>query len=199
MTDDARLTAPAAARNRDPILAILPRLLPSTGLVLEVASGTGEHCAHFAAGLHHLMWQPTALPPENRASVDAWCGDLPNVRRAIALDATASAWPVDRADAVLCINMIHIAPWAATEGLLAGAARILPPGGPLILYGPFLREGVATALSNCDFDASLRARDPELGIRALRDVAAVAEGAGFGAPEVTEMPANNLTVAFRRL
>ncbi len=197
MSDDPRRYAPATLRNRDPILAELRRLLPPRGLVLEVASGTGEHCAHFAAALPALHWQPTDLDPDNRASIAAWCDDLPNVRAPVAMDA-AAAWPVTAADAVLCINMIHIAPWAATEGLLRGAALVLPPGAPLILYGPYRQDGVPTAPSNEEFDASLRARDPAWGLRRLEDVAALAAAQGFGAPAVTPMPANNLVVVFRR-
>ena len=198
MTDDPRRHAPATLRNRDPILAGLRNLLPMRGLVLEVASGTGEHCAHFAAALPDLAWQPTDLDPENRASIAAWCDGLPNVRPPCAMDASAPHWPVDRADAVICINMIHIAPWSAAEGLFAGAARILPDGAPLVLYGPYRQEGIPTAPSNEEFDASLRARDPEWGLRGLEDVAALAARSGFAAPSVTPMPANNLVVTFRR-
>lgn len=197
MSDDPRRYAPATLRNRDPILAELRRLLPPRGLVLEVASGTGEHVAHFAAALPALDWQPTDLDPDNRASIAAWCDGLGNVRDPIAMDASAS-WPVPAADAVLCINMIHIAPWAATEGLMEGAARALPSAAPLILYGPYRRQGVPTAPSNEEFDASLRARDPAWGLRQLEDVAALAAARGFGPAEVTAMPANNLIVVFRR-
>jgi hypothetical protein len=196
VTEDARREAPAVARNRDPILAALRRLLPSRGLVLEVASGTGEHCAHFAAALPALTFQPSDPSAEGRASCDAWCDGMANVRRAVALDAAASSWPVARADAVLCINMAHIAPWSATLGLLRGAAAVLPVGGPLVLYGPWLRQGVQTAASNLAFDADLRARDPEWGLRRLEDLAANA--AAFSAPEVVEMPANNVMVVLRR-
>ena len=198
MTDAPRLHAPAALRNRDALLAALRPLLPSAGLVLEVASGTGEHAAHLAAALPGLTFQPTDPAGEHRASIDAWTAGLVNVRPALALDAAAAAWPVARADVVLCVNMIHIAPWAATEGLVAGAARVLPPGGVLALYGPFRRGGRHTAPSNAEFDAGLRARDPAWGVRDLDEVAAVAEGAGFGRAEVTQMPANNLLVGFRR-
>ena len=197
MGDDPRRYAPATLRNRDPILAELRPLLPPRGLVLEVASGSGEHVAHFAAALPALAWQPTDLDPENRASIAAWCQGLGNVRAPIAMDASA-AWPIAAADAVLCINMIHIAPWAATEGLIRGATRALPPGGTLILYGPYRRQGVATAPSNEEFDASLRARDPAWGLRHLEEVAALAAAAGFGPPAVTALPANNLLVVFRR-
>lgn len=196
--EDRRRYAPAAARNREPILAVLRSVLPPRGLVLEVASGTGEHCAHFAAGLPSLDWQPSDPDAESRASIDAWCAGLPNVRGALALDA-AAGWPALRADAVLCINMTHIAPWAATEGLLRGAGRVLAAGAPLVLYGPYRRAGVATAPSNEAFDAQLRAQDPRWGLRALEAVAEAAARAGFGTPDVIGMPANNLTVAFRRV
>lgn len=194
---DLRREAPAVARNRDPILAVLRRVLPARGLVLEVASGTGEHCAHFAAALPALTFQPTEPEAEGRASVDAWCDGLPNVRPALAVDAASGDWPVARADAVLCINMAHIAPWAATLGLLRGAARVLGAGAPLVLYGPWIRAGVETAPSNLDFDASLRARNPDWGLRRLDDLVAAA-GKDFGVPEVIEMPANNVTLVLRR-
>lgn len=193
----ARREAPAVARNRDAILAVLRDLLPARGLLLEVASGSGEHALHFAPAFPGLVFQPSDPDPDARASIDAWCAGVANIRAAVALDAAAPDWPVDRADAVLCINMIHIAPWAACEGLLRGAARILPPGAPLILYGPFKRGGVHTAPSNEAFDADLRARDPAWGVRDLEEVAVAARG--FASPAATEMPANNLTVTFRRL
>jgi SAM-dependent methyltransferase len=196
VTEDSRREAPAVARNRDPILAVLRRVLPDRGLVLEVASGTGEHCAHFAAALPALTFQPSDPSAEARASCDAWCARLANVRPALALDAAAEVWPVARADAVLCINMAHIAPWPATLGLLRGAARVLPAGGPLVLYGPWLRNGVETAPSNLAFDADLRARDPAWGLRSLEDLAASATA--FSVPEVVEMPANNVMVVLRR-
>jgi len=196
MSDDPRREAPAVARNRAVILDALRPLLPPRGLLLEVASGTGEHCAYLAAALPALEFQPTEPEPEGRASIDAWCADLPNVRPALALDATAEDWPVMCADAVLCINMAHIAPWAATLGLLRGAARVLPPGAPLVLYGPWIREGVETAPSNLDFDASLRERNPDWGLRRLEALAAAATD--FSAPQVIEMPANNVTLVLRR-
>lgn len=195
---DPRHFAPAAARNRDPILAALRPLLPASGLVLEIASGSGEHGLHFATALPGLTFQPSDPNADARASIDAWCARQPNIRPALALDAAAPAWPLPRADAVLCINMIHISPWAATLGLLRGAARILPEDAPLVLYGPLVQAGVATAPSNLDFDASLRARDPSWGLRRLEDVAAEAAMVGFGPPDVTPMPANNLLVTFRR-
>lgn len=195
---DSRLYAPATLRNREPILEALRPRLPPRGLVLEVASGTGEHAAYLAAALPHLAFQPTDPDPAHRASIAAWTSDLPNVHPPLALDASAPDWPVRRAEAVLCINLVHIAPWAATEGLVAGSARVLPPGGPLVLYGPFKRDGRHTAPSNAAFDADLRARDPAWGVRDLGDVARLAGAAGFGAAEVVPLPANNLLVAFRR-
>ena len=196
---DARLSAPAAGRNRDPILQSLERHWPASGLVLEVASGTGEHVAHFAAALPGLDWQPTDLDAERRASIDAWADGMANVRPALALDALSAVWPVSRAAVVLCINMIHIAPAAATPGLLRGAASVLGPGGLLILYGPFRRAGQAMEPSNAAFDADLRARNPEWGLRVFEEVASLASTAGFGAPDVQAMPANNTLVVFKRL
>ena len=196
-TEDPRREAPAVARNRDALLAVLREILPAEGLVLEVASGTGEHAVHIAGALPGLTWQPSDPSPEARASIDAWAAGQPRIRPALALDASAWPWPIARADALVCVNMIHIAPWAACLGLLRGAAAILPVGAPLILYGPCLRAGVETAPSNLDFDASLRERNPEWGLRRLEAVAEAA--AGFTLERVVEMPANNLTVVFRRV
>jgi cyclopropane fatty-acyl-phospholipid synthase-like methyltransferase len=196
---DLRRFAPAAARNRDPILDVLRHCLPAAGTVLEVASGSGEHVVHFAAALPDLTFQPSDPDPDARRSIDAWvaASGLATIRPALALDAaTTATWPA--ADAVVCINMIHIAPWAAAEGLFHGAASALPPGAPLILYGPYRRGGAHTAPSNAAFDADLRARNPAWGVRDLEAVAALAAREGFGPPAVTEMPANNLTVVFRR-
>jgi hypothetical protein len=198
MSTNTRQVAPAVARNRAPILAVLHQVLPARGLVLEVASGSGEHCAHFAAALPALTFQPSDRSAEARESTDAWCAGLANVQRALALDAAADAWPIARADAVLCVNMAHIAPWAATLGLLRGAARVLAAGAPRVLYGPWRREGGPTAPSNEAIDAALRARYPEWGLRRLEDLAREAASAGFGAPDVTEMPANNITLVLRR-
>ena len=195
----ARRYAPATARNRGPLLDVLRGVLPQEGLVLEVASGSGEHAIHFAAALPDLVWQPTDPDEGARASIDAWAleAGLQNVLPALPLDASAWPWTVEAADAVLCVNMIHIAPWSAALGLLRGAREILPPGGPLVLYGPFLRADFQTAQSNIDFDADLRRRNPEWGIRSLEEVARAAEG--FSLERVAEMPANNLTVIFRRV
>lgn len=194
---DARIAAPAAARNRDPILEVLRPLLPGEGRVLEVASGSGEHVAHFAAALPRVRFQPSDPGEAARASIDAWVRDLPNVARALALDA-AGDWPDGPFDGVICINMIHISPWAATEGLFAGAARVLAPGGFVLTYGPYRRGGRHTAPSNAEFDASLQARNAQWAVRDLEAVAAVAAHNGFRAPDVTQMPANNLALVFRR-
>lgn len=198
--DDSRQFAPATQRNREPILAVLSEVLPASGLVLEVASGSGEHAVHFAAAFPGLVFQPSDPDPAALASIDAWAGEsgLPNLRPAIRLDATARDWPVARAEAVLCINMVHISPWAATEGLIRQAARLLPAGGPLYLYGPYRQSGVPLAPSNAVFDDSLRRRNPKWGLRELEAVAELAAAAGFGEPQVTAMPANNLSVVFRK-
>lgn len=200
MSRDARLYAPATTRNRQPILDVLKRHLPPRGLVLEVASGSGEHVVHLAQAFPDLLFQPSDPDPEARASIDAWRTELarPNILPAIALDATAKPWPIDAADAVLCINMIHIAPWAAAEGLVRGAARLLPPSGILYLYGPFRRGGRRTAPSNEAFDRGLRAQDPEWGVRDLEAVVALAEAHGFGPPAIEQVPANNLSLIFRK-
>ena len=195
-----RRHAPATARNRQPILDVLRRHLPESGLVLEVASGSGEHVMHFAAALPNLVFQPSDPDSEARASIDDWAREtgLANVRPAVALDAQSAAWPVEQADAVLCCNMIHIAPWQAATGLIAGAGRLLPANGLLYLYGPYHRGGRHTAPSNDAFDRDLRRRNPAWGVRDLEDVAAWANENGFGAPEIVVMPANNLSLIFRR-
>lgn len=200
MTDDRR-SAPHVARNAGPIAEVLRDVLPGCGLVLEVASGTGEHSLHFAREFPNLRWQPSDPEPAALRSIEAWRREagLTNVLPAVALDARAAEWPVEAADAILCINMIHISPWAATEGLMRGAGRILAPGAPLYLYGPFRRAGVETAPSNAAFDASLRVRDPEWGLRDLEDVIAEAEGQGFRLETVVPMPANNVSAVLRKV
>jgi SAM-dependent methyltransferase len=201
MTREARRFAPAAARNRGPILDVLRRHLPARGLVLEIASGTGEHVTHFAqASGPELVFQPSDPDPGARASIDAWAAELrlSNIRRAIALDTASEPWPIESADAVICINMIHIAPWVATVGLMRGAAEIIPPDGMLYLYGPFRRGGSHTAPSNAVFDDSLRTRNPAWGVRDLEAVSMLAERYGFSPPLVEEMPANNLSLIFAR-
>ena len=198
---DRRLEYPATARNRDAILAVLRGVLPASGLVLEIASGSGEHVVHFARAFPDLTFQPS--DPEDAAlqSIAAWAEDsgLTNIRPPVKLDATSYPWPVTTADAILCINMIHIAPWRASESLFHGAAKLLPAEAPLYLYGPYRRANVVTAPSNEAFDESLKARNPEWGLRDLEAVAKLAGDEGFSAPEVTEMPANNLSVVFRRV
>lgn len=198
-SDDKR-HAPATLRNREAIAAGLAEWLPASGTVLEVASGSGEHIVHFAANFPALGWQPSDPDPAGLVSIAAWCAEagLANIAPPLALDASADVWPVDRADAVLCINMVHISPWAATMGLLAGAAKLLPTGAPLILYGPYIEPDVPTADSNIAFDASLRARDPAWGLRNVDDVKAAAASAGLTFAERREMPANNLMLLLRR-
>jgi len=191
--------APATERNRDAILAVLRDELPSSGLVLEVASGSGQHVVHFAAALPALDWQPSDPDPAALVSIESWRQEvgLPNVRPPLRLDASAD-WPVERADAILCVNMVHISPWEATLGLMKGAGAVLPPGGLLYLYGPYLRENVETAPSNLAFDASLKARDPQWGLRRVEDVIAAATDEGLVFRRLLEMPANNLSLIFRR-
>lgn len=190
--------APATERNRDVILAVLRDVLPPAGLVLEVASGTGEHVRFFGERLPHLDWQPTDPDPDALASIGAWTEDVPNIRSPLRLDAAAPDWPLARADAMLCINMVHISPWAATLGLFKGAARLLNPGAPLYLYGPYRRTDVPTATSNEDFDMSLKARNPDWGLRELDAVVEAAKSTGLIFERLVEMPANNLSLVFRR-
>jgi SAM-dependent methyltransferase len=198
MSGDARRFAPAAARNREPILDVLRAHLPASGTALEIASGSGEHAVAFAAAFPTLVWQPSDPDPANRESIAAWiaAAGAPNLLPPIDLDTTGEVWPLATADAVVCINMIHIAPWDACLGLMRGAARLLAPGGLLYLYGPFMRDGAHTAPSNAAFDESLRARDPAWGVRDLGEVSEAAQG--FARPAVIAMPANNLSVLFRR-
>ncbi len=193
--------APAAARNRQPILDVLQPRLPQKGLVLEIASGTGEHVVHYAAARPGLVFQPSDPDAGARASVDDWVRTLglDNVRPALEIDVTKATWPVERADAVLCCNMIHIAPWEAALGLVSGAARLLPPGGLFFLYGPYRRGGRHTAASNEAFDSDLRRRNPAWGVRDLEAVTEFAGLQGFSVPEIVEMPANNLSLLFNRL
>jgi SAM-dependent methyltransferase len=197
---DHRSHAPATARNREAILAVLERLLPPSGLVLEVSAGTGEHAAFFAAALPHLIWQPTDLDERALLSIAAHrqAAGLDNLRPPQTLDAASPDWPVLRADAVVCINMIHIAPWAACMGLMAGTARTLPPGGLFYLYGPYKEGGAHTAESNLRFDLDLRLRDPLWGVRNLEDVVALAAEHGLQHSETVTMPANNRSVVFVR-
>jgi hypothetical protein len=200
MIYDGLPSSPAALRNREPILSVLRRVLPAAGLVLEVASGTGEHALAFAAALPNHLWQPTDRDPVARDAVAARTATagLPNLLPPLALDASAPSWAVAAADAVVAVNLIHIAPIAACAGLMSGAGRILPERGVLYVYGPFLEADREPAPSNLAFDADLRARNPEWGLRQLEEVAALARGAGLDLAERIDMPANNLSLVFRR-
>ena len=195
-----RRSAPAALRNREPIAKVLDDWLPAQGLVLEIASGTGEHAAYFAERFPALEWQPTDVHPDALGSIAAWREnvELPNLKAPLQLDASSPNWPVDRADAVLSINMVHISPWTSALGLIDGAARLLQAGAPLILYGPWLKDDIITAPSNEAFDADLRRRDSEWGLRRVEEFAAAADARGFDLDEVRRMPANNLMLLFRR-
>lgn len=190
----------AAERNKAPILDVLRRVLPHTGTVLEIASGTGQHVVHFARALPELIWQPSDAEPRALAWIESLvdASALANVRMPLRLDVHEQPWPLRRVDAVVCINMIHIAPWTATEALFRGIDGVLDAAGPLVLYGPYRRDGRHTAPSNDAFDLDLKARNAEWGVRDLGDVAAEAGKYGFTLDEVVEMPANNMTVVFRR-
>ncbi|HEY0149614.1 MAG TPA: DUF938 domain-containing protein [Allosphingosinicella sp.] len=199
-TPPAKRHAPATERNREPIAAVLREVLPPAGTLLEIAAGTGEHAAYLAPLFPGLLWQPSDPDPEAMSSIEAWQADAsaPNLLPPVFLDAASRTWPLDRADAILCINMVHISPWAATQGLMRGAGRLLPAGAPLILYGPYRRAGVPTAPSNEAFDLSLKARNPLWGLRDLEAVQAEAAGHGLGFERLYEMPANNLVLVFRK-
>jgi len=193
-----RRTAPAAERNKGPILSVLTRVLPARGLVLEIASGTGQHTAHFAEALPALDWQPTEADEGSLPSIAAWTDSLSNVREPVVLDVHQPNWPVASAAAIVCINMIHISPWQSTLDLMAGAARTLAPRGVMFLYGPYRRFGGHTAPSNAAFDADLRSRDPSWGVRDMEAVEAVGRGHGFTLEEAVAMPANNFSVVLRK-
>ncbi len=197
---EARRFAPATQRNREPILAVLQRVLPATGLVLEVASGSGEHAVFFAAALAAIAWQPSDPDPDNRASIAAWtvASGVANVRPPILLDVTDETWPIARADALVSINMVHIAPWTACAGLMRGAGRVLTAGAPLYLYGPFHRGGRPTAPSNESFDRGLRAQNPAWGVRDLEAVTAEAARHGLALDQIVEMPSNNFSLVFTK-
>lgn len=199
-TGDARRSAPHVARNAEPILDILRPILPETGVVLEIASGSGEHALHFARALPNLVFQPSDPDPVALASIEAWrSSEGPdNLLSPVKLDAATGPWPAGKVDAILCINMAHISPWAATIGLMHGAGLLLPPGAPLYLYGAWRRAGVETAPSNAAFDESLKARNPDWGLRDVADAEAVARRHGLSLETVIEMPANNLSLIFRR-
>ena len=197
---DERETAPSAERNKGPILEVLARVLPRAGLALEIGSGTGQHVAHFAKALPGLTFQPSEMDIARHASIAAWTRheSLANVKPPLAFDVTRLPWPVKSADAVVCINVIHISPWEATLALMSGAGDILEPQGVLVTYGPYRRGGRHTAPSNEEFDRSLRSRDPSWGVRDMEEVAEVAARAGLELTEAVPMPANNFTLVFRR-
>jgi hypothetical protein len=209
-SEDQRQYAPATERNRQSILEVLQRVLPSTGTILEVASGTGQHAAYFASRLTPRHWQPSDPNPQACKSIAAWGLHSPcdHLHSPLILDAATTQWPVETADhplfndhpisAIVNINMIHISPWSACLGLMAGANRILPSHGVLYLYGPYKRDGQHTAPSNAAFDQSLQLSNPQWGVRDLEAVVTVAETEGFQLKEVVQMPANNLSVIFER-
>lgn len=196
----ARRSAPAALRNREPIADVLREWLPSSGLILEIASGSGEHVIHFAERFPALEWQPSDIHPNALGSIAAWRVEagLANIRPPLPIDAASPEWPIERAEAVLSINMVHISPWTSALGLLAGAARVLPAGGPLILYGPWLEGSAPPVQSNLDFDSDLKRRNPQWGLRKVEDFAAVGRERGFSLIETRPMPANNLMLLLRR-
>jgi SAM-dependent methyltransferase len=192
------LSSPSVARNRDPILAVLRRVLPQHGTVLEIASGSGEHAIYFAAALPHLIWQPSDADPGALRSIAAHrdAARLPNLQPPVELDAAMPPWPVVDAEAVVAINMLHISPWKAAVGLFTGASQVLRLGGVLYLYGPYREDGVHTSPSNAVFDESLRTRNPEWGVRDVRDVEKLARSKGLALMERVDMPANNLSLVF---
>ena len=193
--------APAAARNREPILEVLRRVLPAEGVVLEIASGTGEHSAFYSAALPSLVWQPSDQAGGALESIRAWVEDAnrANLLPPLVLDVMRTPWPLERADALLCINMIHISPWDATVSLFAGAERLLSVGSPLITYGPYRVSGQHTAASNAAFDESLRSRNPRWGVRDLDELGALAQRSGFALDDRLDMPANIMTLIWRRV
>ncbi|MBS0319747.1 MAG: DUF938 domain-containing protein [Proteobacteria bacterium] len=199
-TADGKWSSPSAERNKDPILAMLTRVLPARGLVLEVASGTGQHVLHFAKALPALTWQPSDPDAELRASIAQRIREErpANVNEPVDLDVARRPWPVPAADAILAINMIHVAPWPATAALFDGARALLPTDGTLFLYGPYRRLGGHTSPSNAQFDADLRRQDPAWGLRDLEAVTDIAAGHGLTLAETIAMPANNFSLVFRR-
>lgn len=201
--EDRRMFSPSAARNSAPVLAVLERVLPVRGLVLEIGCGTGEHAVLFAEAMPTLTWQPSDPDPDSRASIASWIRHkaLSNVLPPLDIDVCAEAWDQEQAaqlDAIVSLNMVHIAPWAASLGLFAGAGRLLRSGGVLFLYGPFMRDGLHNAPSNAAFDASLKTQDPSWGLRDIADLERVGEAAGLELRETVEMPANNMSLIFHK-
>lgn len=199
-SQDLKFSSPSALRNRDPIWNVLQKVLPENGTMLEIASGSGEHAIHYAARLPNLIWQPSDPSDKARASIKAWSDEegFENLLPPLDIDVTSETWPIDHADAMLAINMVHISPWAATVGLMKGAGRLLPSGGSLTLYGPYRQEGREFVESNVEFDVWLRNQNSDWGIRQLEDVASLAKQSGLSLSSVVDMPANNLCVIFKR-
>ena len=199
MNTDNRQHSPAAERNRVPLLQQFQRLLPPSGQMLEIASGTGQHAAHFASQLPSWQWQPSDPTAQSLASIAAWCAGLANVASPLALDVLTQPWPLLPAsfDAVFCANMLHISPWPTCGALMLGAQRCLRPSGRLLIYGPFIESGVTTAPSNLAFDADLRARNSAWGLRELPQVVAAAQSQGLQLEERVALPANNLLLVFK--
>ena len=199
-SDDGRLASPSAQRNRESIAEVLAEVLPHSGLVLEVGSGTGEHAVHFARVMPHLIWQPSEQDKDCLRSISAWAAveAQTNVREPLYLDVTDAQWPIEAADAIICINMIHIAPWSVARALLRGASRILSSGGLLCLYGPYRVAGRHTSVSNRAFDAQLRAINPEWGVRDLDAISNEARAFNVELERTFQMPANNLIAVFRK-
>lgn len=197
---EARRHAPATLRNRDAIADVLKAWLPADGTVLEIASGSGEHIVHFAGLFPGVTWQPSDCEPAAMQSIAAWTAQsaFANILPPLLIDVEHDGWPIAKADALLCINMLHISPWSANMALFRNAGRLLPPGAPLYLYGPFVRHDVMTADSNLAFDASLKQRNLTWGLRDLADVDALASEHGFARTALIEMPANNLSLVYRR-
>lgn len=195
-----KLASPSAARNRDVICEVLEHILPASGTILEIGSGSGEHAVHFARNLSHLDFQPTEHDQKAMASIESWMQEakLPNIKHPLHLDLFDEKWPIDKAAAIISINVIHITPWPATIAILKQASTILPPGAPLYFYGPFHRSDVATTQSNLDFDMWLKSQNPASGIRYLDDLATHAQDLGFTGPQIITMPANNLSVVFTK-
>ena len=199
-TFDRRQFSPSAARNRDPILAVLQRVLPTAGLVLELGSGTGEHAVHFARHLPALRWLPSDADPAAMASITDWVAHAasPNLLPPLCFELAATPWPVSAADAIVAINVLHYSPWETTPALFSCAAGGLPAGGVVVCYGPYRRGGAHTAPSNADFDQWLRSVDARFAVRDLEAVEAEAQRCGFVLEDVVGMPANNFSLVFRR-
>jgi hypothetical protein len=200
VSTDNCLVSPSAERNKALIADILKHVLPDHGTVLEISSGTGQHVVHFAREMPDLIWQPSERDEPSLRSIERWMAaeSLPNILAPLRIDVTELSWPAGNAAAIVCLNMIHIAPWSAAEGLIQGAGSVLGQGGILFLYGPYRQSGVPTSPSNEAFDAQLRSRNREWGLRSVEDVARYAKLHGFCAPEIHEMPANNLSLVFRK-